>query len=442
MSTSNLFSAAVDGDTIFLHLHRGASPRTASASDTAGLPREIGGQPVSYLWKDVAYPYVFEHPVTGLDVPINLARIDHWIEQFNAMSRNGVTVPIVDDHKVTAAANNGKVVRMKREGDTLFALYQLIGPEAARKGATNEASVGIKKELKDGKGNTYHDALEHVALTPVPVIPGQSNATVAASRNQTVDPSAVAATERTPIVTAAANTAENAERNPAMDDITNLPCSSAHMAMLHAHVPGLKECPNDQKMAHLCGHLMSRSVCMNRIAGVPADTTLSRKEIDTKAEAQIAAWEKSATIDLPALRQQLAERDGQITNLARQVPKALDSDSESALLDTAEIEFNQLVREGSITPPVRDGLLSLARTSDGKANTLVLSRAANPAGNKSLILAVAAALRGNKPVEIGEKTGIQELSRTVPGREQAGSSGDVTKRFMELATATETGTKL
>jgi hypothetical protein len=141
------------------------------------------------------------------------------------MARNGVRVHIPADHSDAAADNRGYVLAMRRVGDRLMALCQFIGADAVRDASRNQVSIGVAPTFVDGKERIYHDAIVHVALTPVPVVPGQG-------------------------------AFFSIQRRADMAH-TMLPCSEETLASLHELVPGLREIPEDQKLDHVLQHVQS-----------------------------------------------------------------------------------------------------------------------------------------------------------------------------------------
>jgi hypothetical protein len=80
-------------------------------------------------------------------------------------------VPV--DHSTSARDNLGYIVDVKRDGDTLKLLHQLIGDDAIKLAARNKVSLGIDPMFSDGRGNVFGDCIIHSSLTPIPVVPGQ-----------------------------------------------------------------------------------------------------------------------------------------------------------------------------------------------------------------------------------------------------------------------------
>jgi hypothetical protein len=193
-------------------------------------------QPSVFLWKDLIRVGRYRHPARARPIHVSQQRLEHWARMFGRMSGNGVKVHIPADHSNAAADNRGYVLAMKRVGDRLMALCQFIGADAIRDASRNQVSIGVAPLFVDGKGRTYRDAIVHVALTPVPVVPGQDP----------FIPADGLLLLSTAIIQRRANMAQ-----------TMLPCSDETLSALHELVPGLADAPDDQKLDLLLQHIQS-----------------------------------------------------------------------------------------------------------------------------------------------------------------------------------------
>jgi len=110
----------------------------------------------------------------GLEFTVTDAVMRHWVEAFDAMTANGVTIPMPDAHETAgqAAHNMGYVESLFIDGDKLIANVKLIGRDALDAAARNDVSISVPLDFVDGKGVRYGQAIEHVAFTPEPLIPG------------------------------------------------------------------------------------------------------------------------------------------------------------------------------------------------------------------------------------------------------------------------------
>jgi hypothetical protein len=137
------------------------------------LPKEVNGQPAAYFWADGIRVGRYVHPAGRFELHVDEKRLDGWAENFRRMKAAGVDVPVPVDHSTRARDNLGYIVDVKRDGDTLKLLHQLIGEDAIQLAARNKVSLGIDPAFVDGTGTAFGDCIVHSSLTPVPVVPGQ-----------------------------------------------------------------------------------------------------------------------------------------------------------------------------------------------------------------------------------------------------------------------------
>ncbi len=208
--------------------------------------------------------------------------------------------------------------------------------------------------------------------------------------------------------------------------------AGAYIDELNTLVPGLSETPDDQKMSKIVDHLSAVSDTDDEDAGGPnAIATLSRAEIHTKAGANRQSWKAESQ----QLRSDNTTLRKQVQELSARVVKDLDKDAQDLAIDSARVKYDNLVMSGAITPSVKDRLFTLLVQDGQKANTLGLSRAANPKLDKPLAFALADILSENRPVEVGERTGIQVLSRTPEKTFEETSREEATNLLNKYATA-------
>jgi hypothetical protein len=100
-------------------------------------------------------------------------------------------------------------------------------------------------------------------------------------------------------------------------------------------------------------------------------------------------------------------------------------DLQNALKQVVEMKRDLALSRGGVNPAVAAELFDLLV---GSGNLLTLSRSGN---GSPIALAVFDALSRNHPVELGESTGLQVLSRVVPGDD--GSVDDLRQRMIALA---------
>lgn len=115
----------------------------------------------------------------GNKTPIDSARLAHWAETFRQMKAAGVSVPLMSDHTFEAEKTRGVVDDLYMgtspvDGQPcLYARFTAIGEDAITEVARNDVSI-LADDFTDGTGKKWPDAIQHIALTPIPVVPGQS----------------------------------------------------------------------------------------------------------------------------------------------------------------------------------------------------------------------------------------------------------------------------
>jgi hypothetical protein len=137
------------------------------------LPAEVAGQPASYFWKDMIHAGNYVHPARTFSLAVDRQRLQRWAETGQQKLAAGVAIPINCDHSDAARDVVGYVKEFKLDGDRLLGLCQFIGDDAALTAARNSVSVGIDPDFTDGQGRKWGEAVVHLALTPVPVVPDQ-----------------------------------------------------------------------------------------------------------------------------------------------------------------------------------------------------------------------------------------------------------------------------
>lgn len=142
------------------------------------------GQPVRKFRKELIRTGKFTHPVTGQDFQIDGKWLDNAESQFKKMVAAGVKVPVMSGHSFSADDARGGALDIFREGDSLVGIMELVGEDGISAAGRNDVSIFAEPSFKDAHGNEYPWAIQHVALTPVPVIPGMSGfVSLAASRD-------------------------------------------------------------------------------------------------------------------------------------------------------------------------------------------------------------------------------------------------------------------
>ena len=141
-------------------------------ADSGGAPTMFNGHPVYTYWGPVAKVGPWKHPATGQEFTITADRMKKWADKLEMARAKGLDVPLVKDHRVDSESTLGYIYGAKIEGDTMFLLIGFVGENARDIGLRNKLSLGIRANLKDSHGNEYGEAIEHCAVTPIPVIHG------------------------------------------------------------------------------------------------------------------------------------------------------------------------------------------------------------------------------------------------------------------------------
>ncbi|MGA3066090.1 MAG: hypothetical protein ABSF29_04500 [Tepidisphaeraceae bacterium] len=350
------------------HLH---APRPSSATlvlPDAELPAEVAGQPAAYFWKEMIHAGHYVHPNRGYSLKVDRERLSRWLETGTNMLAAGVPIPINCDHSDRARDVVGYVKRFKLDNHQLLGLCQFIGPDAALTAARNWVSVGVNPDFTDGEARNWGEAIVHLALTPVPVVPDQG---------EFVDASGDDTLVLTP------DDAEEQGEPPVL-----ISCTADQLDLLRELLPG--------------GTDLTAENCIGEVI----------EYLQSSAEAELS---------IPS---------GEVVEFSAHVsPPPLGGEAEVALVEAATIKLDAAVAKGSLSPAVRVRLLAtMVRSGDGKANLYALSRAANPTGDRALALAIADILLDNQPIALGERTGLQAFSRPIPGEES--SAIDELRQYM------------
>jgi len=324
-------------------------------STTMPVSHEVleDGVPRKRFRKDLITDGVYQHPKLGWTLDTTPERRARWLAAFNRMTGAGVRVPLPKGHSYDAADNQGYLIGLENDGTTLWGVLEFIGEEAiALAYRTQQVSISINPEFVDGKGTNYGEVIEHVALTPYPVVPGQA------------DFKAIAAS-LVPPKGDEAMTKEQLDKFRKMlgagEDLTEDKVLDRIAERFTAHAT--EKTALDKKVTDLSGE----------VEGLKAKVAASTKDVKT--------------VD----------------------PELLDERAE-----TAEEKIDGLVPKGKITPAVAASLKAALVGPAAGRNTFCLSRSISGTP-ESVVNAIIKALDMNDPVKLGEQTKSQALSRQVPG---------------------------
>jgi hypothetical protein len=352
-------------------------------SSSATLPKMIGGQPVTYLWRKSIKLGDYKHPATGQQFSVTPQRVEKWISNFRKMKSNGHAVYVPLNHSTKTEDNRGFVLDMRANGPWLEELHQYIGDDAARDAARSKVSLLIRPNLKDSAGNVYDEAIEHSSLVVNPVILGQDEPAIAAS--------------------AAAGEAKNDQPGEtfvlcACQDKASASQVEYAMNLTDAQVAALKKVFGDD---------------------------LTPENLIERAGAQ---------------KTQLSAAQSEVGTLRLSATPVLTGPSLNAMKVAAERAAAAAVAAGAIVPAVRDKLIKrLVAPAADKVNGLALSASGIEGSDIPLALGIFEDLAENKPIQLGTLTGAQQvINRQVPGAEATGEDAaiaELEKQSREYATS-------
>lgn len=362
-------------------LHASALSPDAPVTPAGELPAEVAGQPASYFWKDMIHTGNYVHPTGNFSLAVDRQRLSTWADTGGQMLAAGVAIPINYDHSDAARDVVGYVKEFKLDEDRLLGLCQFIGDDAALTAARNLVSVGIDPDFTDGQARQWGEAIVHLALTPVPVVPDQDQFVEATGDDNPPD------------IVLVDEASDQGDDEP---DLA-LACTAEQLETLRGLIG------ND----------------------VDAENGVSRIIQSLQSPDEGDATEDQAE----ELQAELASAREQILQLSSRLPPVMPQEAQTALVESATAKFDEAVSRGFLSPAARDRLVAtLVKNGEGRANVIALSRTANGGGDRCLALAVAEILLDNGAIELGERTGLQAMSRHIPGDDAA--SIDQLRQYM------------
>jgi hypothetical protein len=426
------------------------------ASQVAGFPKDIGGVPCFYYFKDVIAPGTFpgwSWNSSGQKVTDPLTATPELIEQWKSkgdqMLSDGVPIPIVCDHDLSAKQVLGNVVGFKLDptNHTLYELCQFIGEDARDVAMRNKVSIGRNKRYVDANGKNWGDCLVHLGVVPIPAFQDQGPYLQAASRAST-DAARADATTNASASESQTNRSHPMDSIPATEEnmsalrghahlqMKDVPNEKAvehlskfhtahaqHLSQMCSFFPGGSNCPPEEVMPRAVQHLstlkdVSKKLGISHMSAGPEGTAQLMSIIDGMATSK-------ATIETKD--NEIRSRDSQIQNLSARVVKDLDPDSEELVVGSLSSQFDGLLNCG-IAPHVITALKKLVIHDGKKGNTIMLSKA-SAFGNKAPALALLEILQ-TQAGYVAPKNGelsphqTQLLSRQVP--DQTGPTAEET----------------
>jgi hypothetical protein len=322
--------------------------------------------PTRYL-KDVISVGSYKHPVTGEAFDVTANHLDKWCSAFDAMAKDGIKVPIYSSHKGSTDAHMGYCAGMTRGGKAAFAKYPELSKLPADKapldenrlyaihefpdkaaadkaGQVGQVSAFINKRYKGGNGNNYGSAIQHIAVTPEPVIPGQTGF-----------------------------------------------CALSREDQDHVFVLGLLKDSENENADGVTD--MTPKQLADLVAILPE---AARKDVTVE---NITAALSAHTLALSA---EITKATDEL-KLSRETP-AIEIDPE--IVEAQTVRLSALVDAGKITPACAKALEPVIIGTAEKPQTIALSRKATGTP-KSLASMVLTALESNVSIQLGEKTGAQ-----------------------------------
>lgn len=329
-----------------------------------GYPKEVNGIPAFYYWRKSAKDGNYVHPTKGFELCITPERRKKWEDNFRAMRAANVDVPVIKDH-LSSTGTLGYVVDVRQNGEWYEELQQYLGAEAKDIALKNRISIGIDPSFKDGHGKQYGECVYHSATTPIPVIPGTGDAE--------------------PLL---------ASRAAAVSDVF----------LLAAHLQGSADMALLEKLREVFGASdLTEETALAKVTELKASLDSTKNDLKLSREAHDADKEKLTTAE------------GKVVELSRE-PAAPDPE---ALMDRADLSIQKIelsMQSGDL--PVTIGKKLVARVKpDGKPNTFMLSRAAG-IDTRPVDFIVDLFKDSKLGIQSGSKTGVQVLSRQVPGDDE------------------------
>jgi hypothetical protein len=132
------------------------------------VPISLGGKRYK---KDLIRIGHYVKAADNIEFDVDGPALDHFVSETRAFLANGNKVPLPNTH-VNAdnpKENNGWMVDLMREGDTLFGVFDVVDESALKK---TDVSIFTPPEFTDGAGVKYVRPITHVAFCTNPVIPG------------------------------------------------------------------------------------------------------------------------------------------------------------------------------------------------------------------------------------------------------------------------------
>jgi len=380
----------------FLRLRTGPARAVAKG-------RSVAGQPVRRFLKELIKAGHYVKECDGLEFDVTPRLLEHWAATFARMRANGLNVPVPNGHTHDGAANRGWVRHLFRAGDSLYGVVDLVG-DGIPMAATNDVSIYAVPEFTDGHGNRYRWPILHVALCTDPVVPGLAGflpiaaaldsppadvpvfqrQTVAVPRNRGATGVAAGANQhdfpRKTLAGAPMSIVDASGQDSAADQISQA-FSQAVLQVLQDEDLDLKA-----KLARIKEILIGQEKALAIF-----DEDEGPSPASTQDSAAEGAAGEAASADLAGMSPVVAARLAPIVARNRRH------------------ELADLVRDGHLTRAAADGLERLFVPGGEKALRLSIDQAV-----QAQFDGVVAALRKNRAIAMGERTGPQVMALARP----------------------------
>lgn len=118
-----------------------------------------------------------EFDVSGQKFSVNEKVIDHWVNTFDEMTKEGIKVPVPVEHTRDPDKKRGHVLKLSKGRDSkgrlsLFSQLQFDKPEYAEKYQKTDVSLFCPPYRESSTGKKFYRPIEHIALTDYPAITG------------------------------------------------------------------------------------------------------------------------------------------------------------------------------------------------------------------------------------------------------------------------------
>jgi len=370
-------------------------PAATHALVLGTYPPTRNGVQAFYYWRPVVCDGEFQHPTEKWSLVVTPERRIKWEQAFRRLLAAGVEHPIVLDHRTDAESLVGYVLNVRQEGDWYWELHQYLGEESRDVALKNYCSIAVNEHYIGSDGVDYGEVIEHTAITPVPVIPGQG--------------------EAVPL-----QFSEGGQRNHG--DILRLATRVEAKMMIAI---------TDEQMAELKKLLGDDTTTENLLERTLKVLAGARAQADEYTKQLSAAQQQTErlTEELALAKGKLAESESTIKQLSlHATPAPPEGEALEAFVEADEAALDALVTSGAINKVTRDALARVLLGTPEK-RSLCLSKAHTGTEHRISKL-VLAALKDNRPVPIG------------PGREEPdakkGEDGEMTperRRFLLSQTA-------